>query len=293
MFKLKKTILAASFGIIFVGAFAAQAQELGEAPAKKPAKAQKTATVQAGPSVAAVAPEATTAKATTGLMPHFSPGPGAQVAEEFAKMQSETALLRARIEQTKAKAELAVLERQVIEAGRPPEDMEKVRAEAEAKRAKDAKEAERDRAALKEEIREQLFRELQDQRTSTGSQAGATAEKPAEAAAAPVMIPAPPSVVAIYGVGKEMYASLRSHDGSSFDAIKGDQLADGYKVTSINSRQVELVREGKKYTLRVFGGNEAKSGVTSTAIAGQHGQNLMGGAINTGDSPGVGIIPMR
>lgn len=155
------------------------------------------------------------------LLPAFAPNIGENVANDFARTQSETQLLRAQIDRAKAQVELATLKNQArqVEEGPVKEKEEVTTIEEELPAAPIVVEAEPVKEAPKSD---------------------------------PNIIPAPPEVVAIFGVGKDLYASLRSHNGRTFDAAKGDRIDDGYRVQGISPDVVTLTHGGKRYQLRVI-----------------------------------------
>lgn len=164
----------------------------------------------------------------TGMLPNFAPQVGETTASEFARTQSETQLLRAQIDRTKAQVELATLEQQMNMI---------LRGETE-----ESKKAEQ--TPIVEETPPSL------------PPTPPVVEEPTpEAAAAQPSnnsIPAPPEVVAVFGSGDALFASLRTFDGRTFDVKKGDRIEDGYRVQSITPETVTLNRDGKSYQLRII-----------------------------------------
>lgn len=63
-----------------------------------------------------------------------------------------------------------------------------------------------------------------------------------------------PQLVAVFGMGKDLIASLRYSSGLRLDARRGDTIEDGWKVTSVTPAQVQMVKGGKAHTLRIYAG---------------------------------------
>ena len=63
-----------------------------------------------------------------------------------------------------------------------------------------------------------------------------------------------PSLLAIFGVGNSLYASLRMTNGITQDVRVGDTVEGGFSVKAISSSSVILLRGGKEFPLRVFAG---------------------------------------
>lgn len=168
----------------------------------------------------------------TGMLPNFAPQVGETTASEFARTQSETQLLRAQIDRTKAQVELATLEQQMNMI---------LRGETE-----ESKKAEQ--TPIVEETPPSLL--------PAPPVVDPVVEEPTpEAAAAQPSnnsIPAPPEVVAVFGSGDALFASLRTFDGRTFDVKKGDRIENGYRVQSITPETVTLNRDGKSYQLRII-----------------------------------------
>lgn len=67
----------------------------------------------------------------------------------------------------------------------------------------------------------------------------------------------PPQVLAIFGTGKSLYASLMYPNGLRQDVRTGDEIEGGFRVASITPSRVRLSRSGIEYTLRIFAGMAA------------------------------------
>lgn len=73
-----------------------------------------------------------------------------------------------------------------------------------------------------------------------------------------------PVILAIEGIGRTLYATLRLHNGSTLDVSNGDVLPNGMKVVSIRSNEV-IVETSKNRRIRL--GTSAPSATVHTQTA--------------------------
>ena len=157
------------------------------------------------------------------VLASFAAPVNAQAIEEIEKSQTNTAVLKAKIEEIKASQELEALKSgQIVgPTGRAVAGSagHRGRVGGAGARGFDDGSGENDSPALPVEI--------------------------------------PPQVLAIFGVNKSLYASLVYPNGVRQDVRAGDDIEGGYRVKSITPSRVTLSKEGKMVPLRIFAGMTA------------------------------------
>lgn len=159
--------------------------------------------------------------------------------EAIARAQQNEALLQARIREARARAELQALDPTGVTSygdkpltnlplqGRPVLDDEAI-----AKRVLELIE-------IKQSANQEVEVEAtEDEQEITNSQ--------------PIVLP---TVVAIFGSGKSMYATLRQPDGLVVDVQAGDHLSDGFRVAGVSINEVRLRKAGSDNVIRLRAGS--------------------------------------
>lgn len=104
----------------------------------------------------------------------------------------------------------------------------------------------------------------------------------------------PPRILAIFGSGNNFYASLRLASGIAQDVRVGDNIGGQFKVKRITTESVILTRAGKDYSLRIFSSLAAGAPpvIATQPSAYQPAQIQPSASPLPGTANAAGIVPM-
>lgn len=125
------------------------------------------------------------------------------------------------------------------------------------------------RARLEEEkVRSELDLLIKTREQSGASAAGVTYSSDGTPSGGGVVDEVPaPHLVAVYGTGKNLMASVRYGSGLTLDIAPGQTIEGGFKVTRISAGGVTLTRGGKRHDLNTFVAGHSGSSTAPAATA--------------------------